>query len=133
MISCRLASAFALTLGLTIALAGCARTQRPAEPPPPANQDRAMALRQRLLSENPNVQAGIVTAVLPEQRLAAVSDLDVSKFRPGLVVTFVDSQGNPLVAGEVVRTTSDSVHIKYHEPAADRRAPQKGDLAVRVP
>lgn len=120
----------ALSAGL---LAGCTRTAREPEAPPTASRDKVQALRESYMRSNPNVRVGVVTNVLTEERLASVGDVSLDDFQDGQGLTFIDSSGKTLTYGHIVRITQSSLHVRYNAPAAGGRAPQKGDLAVRVP
>ncbi len=96
----------------------------------PATPDQIETLRNSFHNQNPNTELGVVIEVLPAEMLAAVSGVDPAKFRVGDTVCFVDSNANPLVCGAVVRVTDSQVHVKYDNPASNRRGPVRGDLAV---
>lgn len=111
---------------------GCARTARPEQPAPVASRDRVQQLRESYQRVNPNARVGVVTAVLPDENLAAVGDVPVGDFEVGQSMTITDANGDTLAIGQIVRITGDSLHLKYPAPPAGHRAPQVGDLAVRV-
>jgi hypothetical protein len=119
----------ALSAGL---LAGCARTPRESETPPTASRDKVQELRDSYTRSDPNVRVGVVTSVLPEERLASVGDVSLDDFQDGQGLTFIDTNGKTLTYGHIVRITQSSLHVRYNAPGPDGRAPQKGDLAVRV-
>ena len=116
---------------VTLLVAGCksttvdTKTTVHAATPEQIEQIRA-AYRQ----QNPKVQVGVVIDVLPNENLAAMGEVDVSLFHDGDIVCFVDITSAPLVCGKVVRITDSQVHVKYENPAPDRRAPMVGDLGV---
>lgn len=120
-------------MGLTLAMliVGCqAAPTNTMAVAPPATPEQIETLRNSFHQQNQNTDLGVVIEVLPSEMLAAVSGLDASKFRVGDTVCFIDSNTNPLVCGAVVRVTDTQVHVKYENPASNRRVPVRGDLAV---
>lgn len=122
----------ALVVVMCCVLAGCrAEKQDQPQTAAPASEDRVRMIRQNYQSIDPAARVGLVIAVRPEYRLAAVSDVAVEDFSVGDVVVFVDANEEPLVNGTVVAKTEDAIHVKYNEPKSGGRAPNVGDLAVR--
>src|SRR3954451_2463175 len=118
-----------ITLVIALLMAGC---QAPAPTSQPsfiaASSDDARRIRASYQQQNPAVEVGLVVDTLPSENLAAIGDVDVSKFKPNDTVCFIDSSTAPLVCGKVVRVTDDQVHVKYEDPQGARRAPMRGDL-----
>jgi hypothetical protein len=98
---------------------------------PPANEETLRLIRQSFTATDPKAIVGLVIAVLPDQMYAAVGDIDVKDFTEGEVVTFIDSNKNPLENGIIKKVTSDALHVQYEAPGPGSRAPKVGDLAVR--
>jgi hypothetical protein len=98
---------------------------------PPADEETLRLIRQSFTATDPKAIVGLVTAVLPDQMYAAVGDVDVKDFNEGEVVTFIDSNKQPLVNGVIKKVTADALHVQYEKPATGSRAPKVGDLAVR--
>jgi hypothetical protein len=94
----------------------------------PSEQDVA-SIRARYQRMNPDNRVGVVTAVLPQSKLAAIGDLPLQDFAIGDVLTFIDAREQPFNTGVVVNATASALHVKYD---ASRRAPREGDLAVRL-
>src|SRR3954464_2939127 len=122
----------AIALSITaLLLPGCqapAPTSRPSFVA--ASSEDARRIRASYQQQNPAVEVGVVVDTLPSENLAAIGEVDVSKFKPDDVVCFIDASTAPLVCGKVVRVTDDQVHVKYEAPEGARRAPMRGDLGV---
>src|SRR3954468_14743478 len=116
---------------LTLWILGC-QTPPPATQPAPreASLEDIQRIRAAYKAQDPAVDVGVVDDVLAAENLASVSEVNVANFKNGDIVCFVDGTTSPLVCGQVVRVTETQVHVKYENPAPDRRAPMKGDLAV---
>ena len=116
---------------LALALIGCA-SQKKAEAPvaPPASESRVMEIRQNYQRKDRNAQVGVVVAVEAGDHLAAVGDIMLDQIRENDVVTFIDSNENPIANGIVVRKTSNAAHIRF-ESTSGGRDPVVGDLAVK--
>jgi len=99
-------------------------------PPTGATPEQVQSIRESLRAADPQVQVGVVADVLPMENLAAIQEVEVSLFKAGDIVCFMDGTKAPLVCGQVVRVTDTQVHVKYETPPSDRRAPMKGDVAV---
>ena len=113
---------------------GCSHHQAPMGPPVAAPADAATVadIRRAYKQADPDAVVGLVIATLPDSQLAAVADVPVSEFKAGDVVTFIDSNQATIAVGKVEVVKEDVIHVKY-EPRGDAaRAPQEGDLAVRV-
>ncbi|MCS7032980.1 MAG: hypothetical protein NZ561_03180 [Phycisphaerae bacterium] len=114
-------------------LGGCA-AKAPPQPAPPATPQQLEQLRASLTSQRPGTIVGIVSAVLPEEKAALISDVPAEQFYINDLVSIVDSAENTLAFGRVVRRLENgrSVHVRY-EQQPNARAPAEGDLAVRFP
>jgi len=112
-------------------LIGC-RTQPKAQVVVAADDSAIARVRESFKRIDPESQVGPVIAAVPEDRLVAVGDVPVKEFTVGELLMFVDSDQNPLVSGTVTQITGDALHVRYDPPAAGRRVPNVGDLAVKV-
>ena len=95
------AAAFAASVVSTSLLTGCAGPQH--QPNASATHNTAtvasdrqatvtvQSLRDAFLQRNPNAKFGEVTAVLPQNQLAAVGDLPVDQFRRGDTICVLDN------------------------------------------
>ena len=92
-------------------------------------ENAAAGIRERYQRLNPKNRVGVVTAVMPSAKLAAVSDIPVQDFGIGDVVVFIDTDEKVIGNGEVRNATPNSLHVRYD---ATKREPRVGDLAVRV-
>jgi hypothetical protein len=120
-----------MCVALTLMVVGCRTQTTTTERTTGAiSPEQVAGIRASYKQQNPRVEVGVVMDVLPNENLAAMGDVDVSLFHDGDIVCFVDSTTAPLVCGKVVRVTDTQVHVKYENPAADRRAPMAGDLGV---
>jgi hypothetical protein len=128
------AAAIATLAAAAAALAGCQNKQQQAGPPiaPPATAETVQQIRQAFQQRDPNTVVGLVIATLPESDLAAIGDVPVNKFKNGDLVTFIDSNQAIIAVGNVVNTTGDAVHVKYHPQGDAARPPREGDLAVKT-
>jgi hypothetical protein len=117
-------------------LAGC-QTEKPAPAPTPAqapsgnySADEARAHLQRA---DPRTMVGRVVEVLPDRNLAAVRDLPIGAFAINDPISIVASRSDMqqvALATVVNIIQSDGiVVVRYNDGV---RAPQRGDLAVRV-
>jgi PBP1b-binding outer membrane lipoprotein LpoB len=115
-------------------LVGCQNKQQQAGPPvaPPATPQTVRDIRQSYQKAAPSTVVGLVIATMPESNLAAIGDVPVSQFKPGEVVTFIDSNQAVIAIGTVVNTTTDAVHVKYQPQGEAARPPRQGDLAVKT-
>jgi hypothetical protein len=113
-------------------LAGCAR-----KPPPqpdtfePASMARLQQMRRVYEASSPDARLGLVIAINKEVEMIGVGDVNGQEFRPGDVVTFIDSRNRPIGTGTVVRVFARELHIKYDRPTASGRLPREGDVMVR--
>jgi hypothetical protein len=89
------------------------------------------AVRAAIQKVNPGTLVGVVSEVLPDERLAAVRDVPVDQFRAGMILSLIDTGQNLLTHAKVVRIVNDSLHVMYDAPPPGTRVPRTGDLAVR--
>jgi hypothetical protein len=120
-----------IALVFTLSLVGCQAPAPTTQPAPTiATADQLERIRATYKQQNPKVDVGVVQDVLPDKSLAAVGDVDVTTFKNGDIVCFVDVNIQPLCCGQVVRITEHQVHVKYEAPGDGHRAPMQGDIAV---
>jgi len=96
-----------------------------------ADTEMVRSTQQNFQQVDPQARVGLVLAVRPSDRLAAVGDVDVKEFHEGDAVTFIDMQRNTIGNGRVVNIVDGFVHVKYEPPAPGHRVPHEGDMAVR--
>ncbi len=114
-----------------LAAAGCQNKPKTATAPPAqsvAPEQTAETAREQLQRVNPNTEVGTVLTVYHD--LAAVSDVDVSKFNAGDPISFLDINLNDLTMGHVVKAVGTNLQVQFEPPAAGHREPKKGDLAI---
>jgi hypothetical protein len=117
---------------LAVGLLGCANQKKAAPPSAPvASESRIMEIRQSYQRADPNAQIGVVVAIDQGARLAAVGNIMLDNIRENDVMTFIDSNENPIANGVVVRKTADAAHVKYEPVRKGGRDPVEGDLAVK--
>lgn len=113
--------------------AACTRTAKEEEPvAPPVTTDKFQEFRTDLQKDNPDVETGLVVAVLPARKMAGVGEVDFKKFKPGDAITFVDSTGKPLANGTVEVIAETALYVKVSDVLADGRFPKVGDAAIKV-
>jgi hypothetical protein len=114
-------------------LAGCQTTQREQAGPPP-NDERIRMITASYRQADPNVRLAVVTATLPDAKLAAATSDSAADFKDDAVVLFIDANEHTIAHGNVVRVVEDSVHIKYEPESLETggRAPREGDVAVHI-
>jgi hypothetical protein len=121
----------ALAAAAGFALVGCkARTQTVGAAP--ATPERLAEIRAGYAAERPGTIVGPITAVLPEQSLAAIGDIPPDRFAEGDLVSILDGKEQTIAVARVVRRLDDSVHVRY-QSNPNARAPVEGDVAVRLP
>jgi hypothetical protein len=98
----------------------------------PIDPQQFPAIRDSYTKANTNARVGLVTAVLPDQRLAAVSNVPLNDFKVGDVITFVDANGKILDNGMVKAIGKNSLHVLYDAPGPGQFAPRVGDLGIRA-
>jgi hypothetical protein len=86
----------------------------------------------RLQNLAPGAAIGHVLAILPNDRLASVGNVPVQDFKTGDVLTFLGGETNPLADGEVVAIVKDTLHVRYRLSPNSPRAPEVGDVAIRL-
>jgi hypothetical protein len=111
-----------------VVVAGCQRkaAEGPVAPVPVGADARA-----RIARLAPGAAIGTVIAVLAEDRLVAVGEVQVRDFHVGDVVSFMGGEEQPIGTGVVVNIVRDTLHVRYEASSAVGRAPVVGDLAVR--
>jgi hypothetical protein len=112
---------------LAVLLVGCQAPEKSL--PPPATAFTAERMQVEFQRIDPSARVGLVAAVMPADRLAAVSHFDPTDFHAGESISFIDSRKDIIGAGTVVRTVDDLVVVRYERIT---RALRQGDLAVRV-
>ncbi|HWE97396.1 MAG TPA: hypothetical protein VG269_25785 [Tepidisphaeraceae bacterium] len=117
-------------------LAGC-QTQKPAPPPAqaqaPSGNYSADEARAQLQRADPRTMVGRVVEVLPDRNLAAVRDLPIGAFAINDPISIVASRSDMqqvALATVVNIIQSDGIVVVRYNGGV--RAPQRGDLAVRV-
>jgi hypothetical protein len=118
-----------LAAGLFL-LPGCAKRQPAPQAGPSSSIAGAERMRDTLKRADPSARIGIVYAVEAPAQLVGVRNTNVADFQPGDFVQFLDTTGNVVGDGTVVRQKNDAVHIQYN--TGGTRAPVVGDLAVRT-
>lgn len=116
-------------------IAGCAHkapVPGPVATEPVGTAQTLEEARARFKAANPGAEIGAVIAVLPEHNLAAIGDIPAANFKVGDPVTFLDNNLNDLTIGSVVAIVNNNLQVQYEAPAAGHRAPEVGDLAVRI-
>jgi hypothetical protein len=116
---------------------GCSSSQAPpqAKPLPPQpvlGSDDYASLKSSYLSANPDAHVGRVEAVLPNEPRLAISDIGPADFRPGDVLSIVDSQLNPVADAVVTSADTDYLYVRYVPVVVSSPAPVVGDLAIRA-
>ncbi len=113
-------------------LSGCQNKSKPTPPPlqPVPTQENVESARQQLQRVNPNTEVGTVITVWHD--LAAVTDVDVSKFNVGDPVSFLDGNLNDLTMGHVIKVVGTVLQVQFDPPGAGHREPMKGDLAISM-
>lgn len=113
-------------------LCGCQNKPKPTPPPlqPVPTDQNVESARQQLQRVNPNAEVGTVITVWHD--LAAVTDVDVSKFSVGAPVSLLDGNLNDLTMGHVIKIVGTVLQVQFDPPGAGHREPQKGDLAVSM-
>lgn len=111
---------------------GCQNTPKPTPPPlqPVPTQENVESARQQLQRVNPNAEVGTVITVWHD--LAAITDVDVSKFNVGDPVSFLDGNLNDLTMGHVIKVVGTVLQVQFDAPGAGHREPMKGDLAISM-
>lgn len=112
----------------SVLLIGCQSQKKPVLPPPATafTVERMQADFQKI---DPTAQVGLVSAVMPADHLAAVSDIDTAAFHVGQPLIFIDTNKKTIGGGTVIRIVSDLLVVRYDQVSRPLR---KGDIAVRV-
>lgn len=127
------ATAGILLLVLLLAVAGCRRQDRPAAteaelPPEPIDYPAAKA---RLQQMDPTAKVGRVIVVLPDERMAAVGDINVQAFQRGDTLQIVGADDQPIASAVVLTIVDDVLHVRYTPVGEGGRRPYVGDIAIR--
>ena len=111
---------------------GCARHRTAAaeETSPMTPAPVSAMAREQIQKAFVGATIGTVVAVLPDEHLAAIADVQVQDFRKGDVLTFFGGEEVPLATGEVVAIEKDQLHVRY-VAIQGQRPVARGDLAVR--
>src|SRR5581483_3202814 len=99
------------------ALAGCAAPPD-AKPKTPAiaNSGQVARIRAQYQKLDPNSRVGVVIAVRPQDRLAAVGEIPTRDFKPGDVLSFEDVNQNIVTVGSVKDITPNFLVVEYAPP-----------------
>ncbi len=107
---------------------GCASKKPEAPLPPPPSAMQAEALKASILELNKNAKVGTVTAVLPDEALAMIGEVDVANLRRGDVFSIIDGSSAVVAHGSVIEVLEGKVAVRYDSTV---RAPLVGDVAVK--
>lgn len=99
--------------------------------PTPADETTLQQIRESYTRVDPSAKVGRVIAVLPENALVAVGDVNPADFEMGDVLVFINTKQQVIAAGHVVEKTANAIHLNY-DVKEDGRAPEVGDLAVKA-
>ena len=130
----RRASALLAVLIILFAVAGCRRKELPTTVQaqlPPREVDYPAA-RARIQQGDPGAKVGRVIAVLPEENMASIGDIDVRAFQRGASIQFLGADDQPVASGIVLSIVNDTLHVKYTPIGQGGRRPYVGDLAIRL-
>ena len=123
-------------LSIVLAAAGCKSTAAPPQAvvptPTTLSSDDYNALKAAYLKANPRARVGLVSAVLPLQNRAAISDIPTGDFKKGDVISIVDGRFVPLADGTVVAIDPDLLYVDYLPAPGATRPPAAGDIAVKA-
>jgi hypothetical protein len=123
---------------MVAALAGGCQPKPPPPPPPPVEPtptpQMAASLRQEILNTDPLAKIGEVTAVMPQDNLLAIEGMNISDIREGDAMQVIGGEMHTLAEGVIYRIDREHniVVLKYHDVPGARRAPEQGDLGVRM-
>jgi hypothetical protein len=94
---------------------------------------RVQAIRDKYARAYPDSRVGVVSAALKGEPFVAVGELP-GDLRENEAVTFIDTRGQILTTGTIVRVLPDTIHVRYAKPPRNGRAPRPGDVALlRIP
>ncbi len=129
-------AALCLTAAATVGLAGCAAKPKAPATPAPVSVDSARhsatELQAAYQKSNPNAKVGVVLAVKSGSSLAAVGHVNVKDFKAGDVLSFVDGAQKVVANGRVNDIDGNLLVVKYDLLPSGGRAPQAGDLAIKL-
>lgn len=118
---------------LSLAASGCRRkrmtTSTDAElPPRQVDYPEAKARLQKL---DPSAKVGRVIAVLPDERMASIGEINVQEFQRGQAIQIIGADDQPVASGVVLSIVNDTLHVRYNPVGEGGRRPYVGDLAIR--
>ncbi|MGA2498495.1 MAG: hypothetical protein ABSH20_12175 [Tepidisphaeraceae bacterium] len=121
----------AVSLLGAMAVTGCTKKVEPPAgpviPPPGMSQE----IRERIQQLHPDVLFGSVAAVHPEDQLVAVSGIPADQCKPADPIMFY--AGDQIInKGRIERIVNGALHIRYETPTVGERAPEVGDVAVKI-
>jgi hypothetical protein len=122
-----------LLLAAVVLLGGCRRKSMPTTteaelPPQPVNYPEARA---RLQQKDPGAQMGRVIAVLPDERMASIGEINVQEFQRGQAIQILGAEDQPVATAVVLSIVNDTLHVRYTPVGQGGRQPYVGDLAIR--
>ncbi len=123
---------YILTVLIPVALLVTACQKQNPKLADPVSPAQFPAIRDSYTKANTNVRVGLVTAILSDAHLAAVSKVQLKDFKEGDVITFVDANGMVLDMGMVQSIGKDSINVRYDVPGPTQHEPRVGDLAIRA-
>lgn len=112
----------------SLLLCGC-KSHKPAAIP--ADETTLQQFRETYTRVDPTAKIGRVIAVLPDNALVAVGDINPADVQIGDVLVFMSANSQIIAYGHVVEKTADAIHLNY-DVKAEGRAPAVGDLAVKA-
>lgn len=112
---------------------GCRRKEMPTTteaelPPRPVNYPEAKA---RLQKVDPGAKIGRVIAVLPDERMASIGDINVQEFQRGEPIQILGAEDQPVATAVILSIVNDTLHVRYTPVGEGGRRPYVGDLAIR--
>ena len=122
-----------LTVLVMVLPGGCRRKSMPTTteaelPPRPVNYPEARA---RLQKKDPSARMGRVIAVLPDERMASIGEINVQEFQRGEAIQILGAEDQPVATGVVLSIVNDTLHVRYTPVGEGGRRPYVGDLAIR--
>ena len=112
----------------SLVICGC-KSIKPAAVP--ADEATLQQFRDTYTRVDPTAKVGRVIAVLPDNALVAVGDINPADVQMDDVFVFMNTNNQIIAMGHVVATTADAIHLRY-DVKADGQAPVVGDLAVKA-
>jgi hypothetical protein len=116
-----------------VAVAGCQRKRMPTStdaelPPRQVDYPEAKARLQKL---DPGANVGRVIAVLPDERMASIGEINVQEFQRGQTIQIIGADDQPVASGVVLNIVNDTLHVRYNPVGEGGRRPYVGDIAIR--